>query len=333
VSDIVKTLIHVGFCHSGTTSLQQNFFSRRRDIFFCSSFGHYGGILSYVKYEEDWTSVERHVEALCEKYIWTRIRSNQRFVVSDETLVEQPEVYYTPHKMPTGVVAQRLKQLFPRARVLFTLRNQFDYIASCYFNLKRNYAYLADRCIEDFDTWFAGNHSQISNQFLRNLDYSRAIAPFVTTFGKDSVAVLPLETLKDAGEKAYLQRIGELLDLEVGEQDAKTFQPVRNRRISRGEDRILTQWHDPFVRRRYAGLVRGSESDRLALAVDSDDPATVDFNDAQIAMIRQRCAEGNRRLEKQFGLSLSALGYPTQSSTARLRTRLRAALGRAIANR
>jgi hypothetical protein len=300
------TLIHVGFCHSGTTSLQQNFFSRRPDIFCCTSVGNCGGIFSLIKYEENASYVDRRVKPLIDQYVSRNMSPGQKLVLSDETLVEQPEVYYTPHKLPVGLIAQRLKRFFPNAQILFTLRNQFDYVVSCYFNLKRNYAHFANRNIEDFDAWFAGNHSQLANLFLRNLDYSRAIGTFESVFGKHAVSVLPLEALPILGEKGYLTRIGNLIGAEITEVDAKRFAVVRNKRMSRAEDAIATTWRFPAARRSLNRLVQTYQA---CFGVHS--PAAVHLTDDQIALIRERCAEGNSFLQDEFGIDLAGLGYPT----------------------
>jgi hypothetical protein len=313
-----QTLIHVGFAHSGTTSLQQNFFARRRDIFFCTSVANYGGIFSSLKYEEDWSVVERKVKSLCKRHIWAEIPPHQNLVLSDENLIEQPEIYYTPPKMPISLIAQRLKHFFPNARILFTLRNQLEYVVSCYLNLKRNYAHLSNRNIEDFNEWFAGNLTQIANLYLRNLDYSRAIAMFVNTFGKDAVAALPLESLGRLGPKAYLQCIGDLLGIEISEQDIENFQPIRNRRMSSLEDTMLTHSHDPAFRSLHDSLANAMGPAGLREWLDAGERANVSLSDEQIAAIRRRCADGNLYLEREFGLDLSALGYPMPDAKPRL---------------
>jgi hypothetical protein len=314
----VKTLIHVGFCHSGTTSLQENFFARRPDIFYRSSFGDCGGIFSYIKYEDEGARTERTLERLSEQHIFAKIGPHQRLVLSDETFVEQPEIYYTPQKMPISLIAQRMKRLFPKAKILFTTRNQFDYVASCYLNLKRNYAYLANRSMEDFDAWFAGNLTQIANLYLRNLDYSRAVTTFQRFFGSAAVTVLPLESLELQGAAAYLRKISELLSIEITAEDLENFQPIRNRRMSGLEDALLTHWHDPAYRNLYDAFVVAIGPARLRDLLDAAGPAQIVLNEQQIAQIHQRCADGNLYLEREFGLDLSVLGYPMPDTQVHL---------------
>src|ERR1700733_4287318 len=282
----IETLIHVGFAHSGTTSLQENFFARRPDIFYCTSVGDFGGIFSYIKYEEDAARADRALEHFCKKHIWAKIGPRQRLVLSDETFVEQPEIYYTPQKMPTSLIAQRLRRLFPNARILFTTRNQFDYVASCYFNLQRNYAHLSTRSIEDFNTWFAGNNTQIANIFLRILDYSRAVIAFERILGPAAVTVLPLESLELEGAPSYLRKVAEQLNIEITDEDLENFRPIRNRRISALEDALLAQWHDPVYRNLYDALAIAIGPTRLQDFLDAAEPARIVLSEQQNELIR-----------------------------------------------
>ena len=127
-------ILHVGFGHSGTTSLQENLFSKRDNLFYCGlPYHHFGGIFSAIKYADELDYKEAEIENLCDQYIWSKRNIGQRVVVSDETLTEQTTVYYTPRHMPHEIVACRLKRLFPDSTVLFTIRNQFDYIQANYF--------------------------------------------------------------------------------------------------------------------------------------------------------------------------------------------------------
>ena len=53
----MSAIIHVGFAHSGTTSLQQNLFLRRSEFLYCGlPYGEIGGIFSELgdrKFQDD----------------------------------------------------------------------------------------------------------------------------------------------------------------------------------------------------------------------------------------------------------------------------------------
>ena len=263
-------IIHVGFCHSGTTSLQENLFSRRSDLFYAGvPYRELGGIFSYIKYQDTEQYDFAETTRLKNGLILDKMQAHQRLIISDETLIEQPEIYYTPAMMPMRTIAERLYALFGRGIVLFTLRNQLRYVISNYLTLKKNYATLANRTIEPFDAWFAGNHDQVRNLFLRNLDPSNAIKIYQSVFGTEAVHVLPLELLLTEGTKAYLDRLGEITGLEISGAEAKQYTP-----------RNASPSHDIML------------------------------NAEQRAIIRRRSMWGNAFVMRQFGLPLRDYGYP-----------------------
>ena len=216
-------IIHVGFAHSGTTSLQENIFCKRADIFYAGiPYRELGGIFSWIKYVEPDAFDDAATARLCEELIFNKIQPNQTLVLSDETFVDQPAIYYTPPMMPIRMIAERLRAQFGQANVLFTLRNQFHYVISNYRVLKRNY-WLSDRTIEPFDVWFAGNQTQLRNLFLRNLDPSLAIKLYQDVFGAGAVHVLPLELLLKEGAPAYLGRLSEIIGLAISPAEVKAY--------------------------------------------------------------------------------------------------------------
>jgi hypothetical protein len=238
-SNVYRAILHVGFGHSGTTSLQQNIFSKRSDLFYAGvPYGSVGAIFSPVKYLEPERYDHIVTARLCDKLIFRKMSSDQGLVISDETLVDQPAIYYTPSMMPLKMIAERLRRLFGQCLVLFTLRNQYQYVLSNYSVSKTNYASLANREIEPFDTWFRGNRTQVRNLFLRNLDPSYAIKAYQSVFGADAVHVLPLELLSQHGTRAYLDRLGQIIGREFSSIEVENY-VARN--ISWPKDLILSE--------------------------------------------------------------------------------------------
>lgn len=230
--------------------MQENIFSRRADLFYAGiPYRELGGIFSSIKYQDAEHYNHAAMARFCNKLIFRKMRPGQRLVLSDETLVEQPEIYYTPSMMPIRVIAERLRAQFGPGVVLFTLRNQFSYVVSSYLVLKKNYAELANRTIEPFDAWFAGNHTQVSNLFLRNLDPSHAIKIYRSVFGAQSVHVLPLELLRQQGTKAYLARLSEIAGLKFSPSEVEDY-VARN--VSPAHDIVLNDMQREIIRTRSA---------------------------------------------------------------------------------
>lgn len=216
-------IIHVGFGFSGTTSLQENLLSRRANLFYAGiPYGELGGIFSSIKYQEP-EQYDRDLTArFCNELIFKKMADNQRLVLSDETFVEQPAIYFTPVLVPVGMIAGRLLDLFGESVILFTLRNQYRSVISNYLTLKKNAT--AEGCrIEPFDAWIIGNHTQLRNLYLRNLDASYAIKIYRRIFGVHAVHVLPLELLTEQGTAAYLAKLAEIIGLEISPRDVENY--------------------------------------------------------------------------------------------------------------
>jgi hypothetical protein len=325
-----KTILHVGFAHSGTTSLQENLFSRRPDFYYCGlPYGELGGIFSFIKYNSDRELDNDFIDRLSEEYIWSRARPDQTIVVSDETLTEQPEVYYTPQMQPSAVIANRLRRLFPNAVILFTIRNQFDYIVTSYLNLKRNYAHGAHRPIEDIDAWFAGNHTQVANLFLRNINFSQAIRDYAEVFGRKAISVVPLELLQRQGTKAYLDQLAAAIGIRISNEDISRFAEIRNRRMTVLEDSVATQWPDQRFRDTYEMLAATIGHDRLSSVMKSVESVKITLSAAHTDTVRRRAEAGNNFITAEFGLPLGDYGYPVSSGDVTKETDKRASDGTA----
>ncbi len=303
-------ILHVGFGHSGTTSLQENLLSKRDNLFYCGlPYHHFGGIFSAIKYADELDYKEAEIENLCDQYIWSKRNIGQRVVVSDETLTEQTTVYYTPRHMPHEIVACRLKRLFPDSTVLFTIRNQFDYIQANYFVLKRNYAYLANRAIEPFDEWFEGNRSQLANSFLRNVNYAKAVQAYELVFGRDNIRILPLEEIA-RGPRGYLDLLSAALSLQISPADVDRFAMVKNQRMTTVECIKTDLWPDSRFREFYESLVSSLGEEAIELAITSGTRASIPLSQQQRECIANVCRAGNDWLERNYDLKLTSLGYP-----------------------
>jgi len=266
----MRTLLHVGFGHSGTKSLQLNIFKKTPAIFYVGiPLTHYGGILSNIKYleDEDYSAPQMLQEV--ENEIFKKRAKNQLIVISDETLVEQPLIKNTPAMMPTGLIAKRLSELFDKADILFTIRNQFSYISSAYRVLKENRA--TDGSVTDeFGIWFKGQFSQTRNLFLRNIDYLKTINIYKKYFPSSKITLLPLEIITLEGFNAYKKELQKILyDVDLSSFKQESY-PIQNKSIKQKS----------FI------------------------------DEETKAKIKEICGASNRELQKTVGLPLEKYGYP-----------------------
>ena len=266
----MRTLLHVGFGHSGTKSLQLNIFKKTPAIFYVGiPLTHYGGILSNIKYleDEDYSAPQMLQEV--ENEIFKKRAKNQLIVISDETLVEQPLIKNTPAMMPTGLIAKRLSELFDKADILFTIRNQFSYISSAYRVLKENRA-TEGSVTDEFGIWFKGQFSQTRNLFLRNIDYLKTINIYKKYFPSSKITLLPLEIITLEGFNAYKKELQKILyDVDLSSFSQESY-PIQNKSIKQKS----------FI------------------------------DEETKAKIKEICGASNRELQKTVGFPLEKYGYP-----------------------
>jgi hypothetical protein len=302
--------LHVGFGHAGTTSLQLNFFSRRPDLFYLGTpYSEAGGFFSNLKYLDDFLLHEPQMLDRCRNLIYGNPRREGRpIVVSDETFCDTSEVYYCPRHVPSDLTALRLKRYFPTAKIIFTMRNQLEYVSSMYFNLKRNYAFLAGAALPEFPEWWSGMHTQTRCLYLQNIDYSQMVDFYARLFGRENVLILPLEELKSHGARRYLERLCRFMNVPLREADVTDFSVPRNERMTVVESRLAelvtagsSEW---------SAVVRSLlEKESMAGLVGNSHKLAVKYDDDQLREIRRVAVPGNQRLAADFNLPLAEMGY------------------------
>ena len=294
-----RVVLHVGFGHSATTSLQTAFFAHRSDIFYPGTpYGSAGGFFSYLKYHDDCRlDVEGLIRLGREELYHAEDRRGRPIVISDETITDCCEVYYAPRLLPVETVATRLKRFFPRARIVFTFRHPREYVSSMYFNLKRNYAHLAKMPMPPFREWWDGLRSQEVCWHLSNLNYAPAIDRYAELFGRENLLLLPLEELKRDGPEKYLGRLCRFMGVELTPDDVSRFQQPRNVRMTVAEERL-------------AEAIADRRPDPPPASTGDDTRAELTIPDDVLREIHDRAAPGIRRLVQAYGLPLDRLGYP-----------------------
>lgn len=302
-------VIHVGFANTGTTSLQRNFFASRDDIFLVGEpYGERGGIFTAIKCVEDFKYDLRRIEAMCRDLVHAK-SEGRMIAISDEALCDTPQLYFAPYMMPRDAIALRLHQLFPSAKIVFTIRDQRHYAESMYLNLKRNTGFFSCMPIAGFADWLVGNLAAGQPRYLQNLDYAEAIGLYCRIFGRENVCVLPLEIINAGGERAYLRRLCDFLGLELCERDVLNYRPIQNRRMSQREELVAELLQDDRFRRLYADLAEDIGRERFAAYLNRGRRSAVEMGRAEEQQIRRRVGIGNWLLAREFDLDLKGYGY------------------------
>ena len=301
--------IHVGFSNTGTTSLQKNFFRNRPDIFFVGEpYADLGGIFYNIKTVEDFAFPLAQIEELLQQRIYAP-SAGRAIVISDETLCDTPQQYFSPFAMPRDIIAQRLKHLFPGAKIIFSIRDQRSCVASLYLNLKRNYALFAGVPIHPFSEWLAGLRSQPSNPHLRNLNFMETIALYSRLFGPENICVLPLESLIVDGVHAYLRKVCEFIGLQLTDGDVANYAVRQNARMTARRNLFLELSCDRRCAELFAALAESFGSEQLNTFLDGGSPVSVMLEQDDVEDLRRRVGIGNRLLDRAFGLNLQRYDY------------------------
>ncbi len=246
----INIVLHVGFSKTGTTTLQKYLFSHHSQV-------HYLG----KPYADDTfkTLVHRLImqeslvydPAPLKKYLECQILLTSNPAKKVILLSEEMLLSYSKTR-DKGLTAQRLKEAFPSAKILFTIRDQFELLKAAYLSRGRQLNYVPPKYSGlhvTFREWLALAFENIERSYLGHADYFKTIAYYARLFGKDRVCVLLLEELiHTPGE--YAVKLSDFLGIAAGETRELLAGQHANRGISRFqlESEILrSRWY-PFSR-------------------------------------------------------------------------------------
>ena len=315
----VIDLLHVGYGKTATTTLQRGLFARHPDIRYLGkrayqSHGPYEDrqtkllIDQLLRYDE----IYYEPDALRDHLLRDgTIRTHPRTVLSEERFTGFLSV-------GRGIVARRLHEAFPDARILFTIRNQRDAVKAWYAQVGRMLV-MAPKPYElkhvTFENWLEHSKRVYPAGVFGALDYWTAIDGYCSLFGEDRVHVLLFEDFVQE-RSTFVDALGKILDL-----DPETCDPylegVHDK--PRHKERLLRY---QVVREKLLPgvplekLVPGGKQvrDRLMRALSEGPGVAPELSERWDAEIEARCASGNARLAERFELPLVRYGYPLPST-------------------
>ncbi len=282
-----ELVLHIGYPKTATTSLQIGLFSR------CSDLNYLGKFLPSHRFDgdalhdlmwaaqmsnfSDWRHMrELHGSALMEA---VRREPNKVSVLSSENFLHS-------WSQSPDVVAKRLHEVAPGARILITVREQVSFLRSWY-RWHGGYGqylflnkYIDEACEFPLaaDEWLHYQFAAPDRNVIGILDYHAIMEVFEDLFGADRVHVLCYETLiKNPPD--YFQSIADTVGLPVSTVNE-----------------ALENVHENSEKNPY--------SDR-----ESGEPLTGNFSSNGIARIRAKFAASNTRLEAKRKLGLAEAGY------------------------
>jgi hypothetical protein len=204
-------LLHIGYHKTGTTFLQHKVFPEIDANLLVMPQVDY--VATCAEFDPQIFVAQLNNKSKNNRYALT--------ILSQETLSGRGDgnPMWDPH-----LIAKRLKLTFPNAKILITIRNQFDYILSLYaFRVVRRG--LEHRSLEQF-------LEEKQQWLIHKLQYDRLIGDYIRLFGAERVLVLPFEQLAADGSgfiKETLTFIGCETELEI--EFGKVNPSTRNGRL------------------------------------------------------------------------------------------------------
>lgn len=298
-------LIHIGFSKTATTFVQSCFFARHPGLNYLGQPATDDDVVEFMR-EVRWRDSLQYnpsrVRALFDAGFAPAMAGGKLAAISNEgfSIISGTD---------RGLVAQRLHDFFPEARIMITIREQMRYVESLYHALTepeykqlRAFPTFARFVREDLGLNQARSH-------IHGACYDPLVAHYQSLFGKDKVLVLPMEYLRaDAG--GFFEAICAFAGID-------TWQPVNrpvNARVSRRQLRVA-RWASRswLLRGAMLGVQRAWPRGWRKL-VSMGPPATVTWPAGLREQARALYAPSNARLAQLTGIDLASLGYTMPES-------------------
>ncbi len=184
----MNTLIHIGFPKTGTTWLQTSVFCKMKNIKLI-------------------TPDKEILVKLINTEIKTQELKKQYFTNYKNLLYSDPELsgliaFNWNNGKNKDIILSRLYELFPDAKILITIRNQPDFLASGYaYYIKKGGTYK-------FKNYFEKIKNHQSGFSLDYLKYDNIISAYSEKFGENNIKIIPYEKLLDNKQKVIEEIAG-----------------------------------------------------------------------------------------------------------------------------
>jgi hypothetical protein len=287
--------IHPGFAKTATSSLQKLVFAHHPEIQYLGKLPESGSDLKWsirhICYADSITYNEEKVFGIFKAAL-------QRFDLERPVLLSS-ENFALHEAKDKGLVARRLKALFPEAKVFFTLRQQEEVLASFY--LQKLPRYLRDNNFIPFDRWLKYEGKSAHHSILDDLNYFHIVSYYATLFGREGVRLFLFEDLKK-DRINYSRQIAEYIGVDPVRFQDLFHESKKNPTVSQ---KYLDFWN------RWGALLPHWLVRKLSKRVANDlgVAAKIDIGESGRETVYRLCAEGNRALAKEFHVSLEENGY------------------------
>lgn len=296
-------VFHTGFVKTATSTLQEAVFPALRGINYLGIPGKTAEIDTVIRslYRTDGTR-------------WNAAQAADVFAGALKdgcTNLVSCENYALYESTDKATVAERIKALFPAARIMFTIRRQDDLVKSWYLQQlrKRTASYLS------LDGWIGLQLQTPENSIFDDVDYNSTIQYYETLFGRAQTGVFLYEELRTS-PTAFAKKLSDFLELDK-EDEAAALSALTSSRRNPGLTtrhvalaKLVTYAVPGLVYRAFRRCAPAAAGDMLGSWLARGGSPHLEMGAAHEKKIGDLCAEGNSLLAARHGLDLAKYGYP-----------------------
>lgn len=294
MSSTRNIFIHPGFMKTATSSLQQLVFAHHPEI-------------QYLGLPERNTEIRWAIKHICyaDSIVYEEGKVSDIFDSAIQELnLQQPvllshEILTSHESKDKGLVARRLKSLFPDAKIFFTLRRQEEVLGSFY--LQKLPKYMRVNSFVPFDRWLKEESKLPYDSILDDLNYFQTVNYYAKLFGKEGIRLFLYEDLRK-DSKNFARQMAEYLGVDSIIFQRLTQSGLKNPTISQEYVDFWNRW-SPYLPHKLAWKLCKRVVNKEGV------PAKIDIGDYGRNTVYKMSAEGNRCLSKEFHVSLEDNGY------------------------
>ncbi|WP_420576957.1 sulfotransferase domain-containing protein [Ekhidna sp.] len=220
-----KILVHLGYHKTASTWLQNELFISANEVFEPFStrdkaHSTLGELFFQNKEGYLLSPFSEHVELDEILRVYERKKSSDKILtISHERLSGNPQA----SAFDAPIIAKRLHNTFPNARILILIRNQVDLITSCYFQ------YLSKGGTKSIKKYLNDSYDMRMPYFSPDhFDFTDLVATYQRFFGQNNVLVYPFELFKKNPDN-FVSQLSRFIGREIDFNKSR-FVEIRNQK-------------------------------------------------------------------------------------------------------
>jgi hypothetical protein len=210
-----RILVHIGYHKTATTWLQQQLFFKGNDVFQPLSRLKDGpsSLAAQFTSDPEWhmlNSFEMNEKAIRDE-INSIIKEDSGFSQGKIIVFSNERLSGIPHSAgyDSKIISERLKNIFPDAKILIVVREQKSFILSSYFQ------YLSQGASVSLYEYVYTRGPLIKPYFSPgHINYVPLITEYIKLFGEKNVLVLPYELFRESPQK-FVAELGIFVDRKI----------------------------------------------------------------------------------------------------------------------